>query len=308
MADTLKIHHTKIILQKLSTPSFAFNFHDVTLVFEDGQRVPYYKSLLSLLSMEWKLLLQISSESEVVILPETKVEQVFRVVGKNIQPEETKQKIKDVGNEDLSINSKITEKVSLESKQFEKDFSGEVSRGKNKDGYIDETFENVNLKLKEESNEEADSFFNQSDNYLNSHSKYDPGSSFDKVKIKEHSISDFEENFTSKIWKEDLKPCRKFQTKYSCNECDYITEKDAWNLKRHKILSHQSGLNMFKCNRYFCEERFLTRHMKAIHMKQCFKLCPRPGCEDRKFIWREKVESHARTHVPKDKSQVDWHL
>ena len=77
MLDPPSTQHTKTVLSEITSSSFSSVFHDVTLVFEDGEEVLHYKALLSLLSLEWRLLLKLSPFTDVVFLPDIKVEDMF---------------------------------------------------------------------------------------------------------------------------------------------------------------------------------------------------------------------------------------
>lgn len=65
------------LVEQLSVDTFAAKFGDLRLVFRDGEVVHYYRSLLSLLSLEWRLLLQLCVDCEVIIMPDTGVTQFF---------------------------------------------------------------------------------------------------------------------------------------------------------------------------------------------------------------------------------------
>ena len=69
--------HVNNVVRELNNSSFAAAFGDIRLVFANGEVIPYFKSLLSLLSQDWKLLLQLRPHSEVVLLPDFTVGEFF---------------------------------------------------------------------------------------------------------------------------------------------------------------------------------------------------------------------------------------
>ena len=84
MSEDLRPHMNNVV-KELNDSSFAATFGDIKLVFANGevthhlslhppdppstQVIPYFKSLLSLLSLDWKLLLQLRPDSKVTIIP-----------------------------------------------------------------------------------------------------------------------------------------------------------------------------------------------------------------------------------------------
>ena len=72
--------HVQQVFKYLSAPEFAFRFGDVTLVFEDGERVFYYRSILSLISFNWKKLFQHCNNSDLIILTEVSKKEFFKEV------------------------------------------------------------------------------------------------------------------------------------------------------------------------------------------------------------------------------------
>ena len=67
-ANISSLNHVSQIFKDLTTPEFASCFGDVTLVFKNGECVRFYKSVLSLISLEWEILLQLCNDSDLVIL------------------------------------------------------------------------------------------------------------------------------------------------------------------------------------------------------------------------------------------------
>ena len=67
-ANISSYNHVSNIFKDLTNPQFASNFGNVTLVFKNGECVRFYKSLLSLISVDWRMLLQMCNESDLVIL------------------------------------------------------------------------------------------------------------------------------------------------------------------------------------------------------------------------------------------------
>ena len=75
-------NHIEHIFKELTDPGFASKFADVTLVFKDGYCVPYYKSMLSLVSVEFRMLLQLYSNTDLVVLTGISKEEFFGEVYK----------------------------------------------------------------------------------------------------------------------------------------------------------------------------------------------------------------------------------
>ena len=70
-------NHIELIFKELTDPGFSSKFGDVTLVFKDGNSVPYYKSILSLVSIEFRMLLQLYTNTDLVILTGISKEEFF---------------------------------------------------------------------------------------------------------------------------------------------------------------------------------------------------------------------------------------
>ena len=84
MFEDFRPLHMNNVMRELNNSSFAATFGDIKLVFANGevthhlsllppdppsaQVIPYFKSLLSLLSLDWKILLQLRPDSKVTIL------------------------------------------------------------------------------------------------------------------------------------------------------------------------------------------------------------------------------------------------
>ena len=77
--------HASQIFKDLTSPEFAAHFGDVTLVFEDGKSVQYYKSVLSLINVEWRTLLKSCSVTDLVILTGFSQKEFFKEVLEEIQ-------------------------------------------------------------------------------------------------------------------------------------------------------------------------------------------------------------------------------
>lgn len=65
----MRLSNIENTLDELHTKAFASRFADVTLVFEDNQTQPYYKSLLSLIDPALAELLQLFPNSDSIFLP-----------------------------------------------------------------------------------------------------------------------------------------------------------------------------------------------------------------------------------------------
>jgi hypothetical protein len=78
--------HPEEVLEQLNNSYFAERFGDIRLVFQGGQVVDYYRALLSLLSQEWRELLQQVPTSDTVLLTGIEVSHFFNYVPPTVQP------------------------------------------------------------------------------------------------------------------------------------------------------------------------------------------------------------------------------
>ena len=70
-------NHPEHVLEHLNDKTFAERFGDIRLIFKGGEVVDYYRALLSLLSEEWRQLLQEVPSSDTVLLPDMSVREFF---------------------------------------------------------------------------------------------------------------------------------------------------------------------------------------------------------------------------------------
>ena len=73
-------HYPEHVFEHLNDLTFAERFGDIRLIFEGGEVVDYYRALLSLLSQEWRQLLQEAPFSDTVLLPDMYVREFFNPV------------------------------------------------------------------------------------------------------------------------------------------------------------------------------------------------------------------------------------
>ena len=108
MVGNSRPFHVNNVVRELRNSDFAATFGDVRLVFSGGEVVPYFKGLLSLLSRDWKHLLQVLPDTELVLLPQFSVVDFFQEeVGGNV----------DDSINDTQDDVKIKEKKENENEQ-----------------------------------------------------------------------------------------------------------------------------------------------------------------------------------------------
>ena len=96
--------HVEQVFRDLTNSGFALSFGDVTLVFEGGECVPYYKGILSLINNKWSRLLQLCSNTDTVFLVGVSKTDFFNDLEKKPTPTQTK------------INKVITKSKDIKSK------------------------------------------------------------------------------------------------------------------------------------------------------------------------------------------------
>ena len=102
--------HVNNVVRELRNFNFSATFGDIRLVFSGGEVVPYFKGLLSLLSRDWKHLLQILPDTELVLLPQFSVVDFFQ--------EELEGFLKESCN-DMHDDIKVKEKKETQNNQVD---------------------------------------------------------------------------------------------------------------------------------------------------------------------------------------------
>ena len=114
--------HVQQVFKHLSAPEFAFMFGDVTLVFEDGERVHYYRSILSLISFKWKKLFQHCDKSDLIILAAVSKKEFFKEVLASGKP------LTEYHEEDVPESKMVVERDLINREFFEESVLKSVSR------------------------------------------------------------------------------------------------------------------------------------------------------------------------------------
>ena len=235
--------HAKQVFMVLTAPQFASNFGDVTLVFQDGEQVRFYRSILSLISDEWRLLLQVCNNSDLVILTGHSRKEFFEDVL------DTEQIVSSNCDEEVhnANNANILSEGELEDKDvFQDAFNilevrgGIFSEGE-KTYQTDPPSNQIKLYSRDVQEVELPS--------ARYGSKKCPECGKSRVNLAKHmKIKHSSHGSTDK------------RGATTCTECGYVS---TWsNLSRHKRTKH--GTKKFQCNT--CGEKFYRSDTLKKHM------------------------------------------
>ena len=312
-------NHIEHIFKELTDPGFAYTFGDVTLVFKDGDCVPYYRSILSLISIEFRMLFQLYSYTDLVILTGISKEEFFGEVFKEDDASGDPNTL-DIVNDSLVIQNQH------ENKEFLKQ-TRNIGKIRRRNTFWCDICEKKIVDLKRHKDEvHTKSRAFQSCSHcdyscdrkydLNRHRKTcrrDPANGYNftcpacgkkfqtKKQQKRHSADasrcpngrgDMERNMDEGRERMEEEYLRrhtedvhtKSKTVYSCHHCDYSCDRKN-DLNRHRKTCRSDPANGYNFPCPSCGRRFLTKKKQKHHSADAHR-CPLKGRGD----MEEKIE------------------
>ena len=91
--------------------------------------------------------------------------------------------------------------------------------------------------------------------------------------------------------------------KFGCIPCD-MSFRDVANMRRHVKLMHEPRLDPVSCPRTWCKAEFTNMVEMISHRKNCFLVCPAPGCF-KTFQKEFHFATHQRYHKAMAKRMKD---